>query len=65
RVACPILRAFFSVRGLCPNIARSGVRYEEGTALMPAVAKKESLPVSHRYPLLSLDEDGYDIPSDW
>ncbi|ESK95731.1 xylosidase arabinosidase [Moniliophthora roreri MCA 2997] len=39
--------------------------YDEGTALMPAVAKKELLPVSHRYPLMSLDEDGYDIPSDW
>ncbi|ESK95835.1 xylosidase arabinosidase [Moniliophthora roreri MCA 2997] len=39
--------------------------YDEGTALMPAVAKKESLPISHHYSLMSLDEDGYNIPSDW
>ncbi|KAK7056928.1 hypothetical protein VNI00_002646 [Paramarasmius palmivorus] len=39
--------------------------YDEGTALMPAVPKAELLPVSHHRPLMSLDEDGYNIPSDW
>ncbi|KAJ3777953.1 hypothetical protein FB446DRAFT_61874 [Lentinula raphanica] len=39
--------------------------YDEGTALMPAVERKHLLPDSPHFPLLSLDEDGYDIPSDW
>ena len=32
---------------------------------MPIVEHKSSLPVSDKYPFLSLDEDGYDVPSDW
>ncbi|KAG6885506.1 hypothetical protein C0993_000756 [Termitomyces sp. T159_Od127] len=39
--------------------------YDEGTAFMPAIEKKRMLPISKRYPFLALDEDGYDLPSDW
>ncbi|KAG6854198.1 hypothetical protein C0991_009511 [Blastosporella zonata] len=39
--------------------------YDEGTAFMPVVEKKRMLPVSDKHPFLSLDEDGYDLPSDW
>ncbi|KAG6910617.1 hypothetical protein DXG01_009126 [Tephrocybe rancida] len=56
------------------NAKRQGVRtmygamwdeYDEGTAFMPVVEKKRMLPASDRHPFLSLDEDGYDLPSDW
>ncbi|KAG6901998.1 hypothetical protein C0995_005798 [Termitomyces sp. Mi166 len=39
--------------------------YDEGTAFMPVIEKKRMLPVSDRHPFLALDEDGYDLPSDW
>ncbi|TFK38727.1 hypothetical protein BDQ12DRAFT_683236 [Crucibulum laeve] len=39
--------------------------YDEGTAFMPVVPSKRQLPVSDKYPFLALDEDGYDLPSDW
>ena len=32
---------------------------------MPVVPYKRLLPVSDKYPFLALDEDGYDLPSDW
>ncbi|KAG6817286.1 hypothetical protein H0H87_010628 [Tephrocybe sp. NHM501043] len=56
------------------NAKRQGVRtmygamwdeYDEGTAFMPIVEKKRMLPVSDKYLFLSLDEEGYDLPSDW
>ena len=40
-------------------------RYDEGTAFMPIVEHKRNLPVSDKYQFLSLDEDGFDVPSDW
>lgn len=40
-------------------------RYDEGTAFMPIVEHKRNLPVSDKYRFLSLDEDGFDVPSDW
>ncbi|KAK0232671.1 hypothetical protein IW262DRAFT_14074 [Armillaria fumosa] len=39
--------------------------YDEGTAFMPIVTKKSMLPQSDKYPFMALDEDGYDLPSDW
>ncbi|KAF4584608.1 hypothetical protein EYR40_004606 [Pleurotus pulmonarius] len=56
------------------NARRQGVRimygamwdeYDEGTALMPVIEKKRLLPQSDKFPFLALDEDGFDIPSDW
>ncbi|KAF8168497.1 hypothetical protein B0H34DRAFT_61646 [Crassisporium funariophilum] len=56
------------------NARRLGVRtiygamwdeYDEGTAFMPIVDHKRLLPASDKFPFLALDEDGYDIPSDW
>lgn len=32
---------------------------------MPVVEHKRLLPESDRYPFMALDEDGYDLPSDW
>jgi hypothetical protein len=40
-------------------------RYDEGTAFMPVVSKKRQVPVHDKYNFMALDEDGYDIPSDW
>ncbi|KAJ7744148.1 hypothetical protein B0H16DRAFT_1463368 [Mycena metata] len=40
-------------------------RYDEGTAFLPVVEKKRLLPQSETWPFLALDEDGYDLPSDW
>lgn len=40
-------------------------RYDEGTAFMPVVENKRMLPESDKYPFMALDEDGYDLPSDW
>lgn len=40
-------------------------RYDEGTAFMPVVENKRMLPVSDKHPFMALDEDGYDLPSDW
>ncbi|KAH7908785.1 hypothetical protein BJ138DRAFT_1174013 [Hygrophoropsis aurantiaca] len=39
--------------------------YDEGTAYMPVVSKKSMLPVHDKYQFMALDEDGYDLPSDW
>ncbi|KAF8878452.1 hypothetical protein BD779DRAFT_1628560, partial [Infundibulicybe gibba] len=39
--------------------------YDEGTAFMPVVEKKRMLPESDKYPFMALDEDGFDLPSDW
>ncbi|KAJ7223466.1 hypothetical protein GGX14DRAFT_658206 [Mycena pura] len=39
--------------------------YDEGTAFLPVVEKKRLLPESEKWPFLALDEDGYDLPSDW
>ncbi|KAF8628523.1 hypothetical protein AX15_003837 [Amanita polypyramis BW_CC] len=39
--------------------------YDEGTAFLPAVANKRLLPVHDKFPFLSLDADGHDLPSDW
>ncbi|KAF8907673.1 hypothetical protein CPB84DRAFT_1822441 [Gymnopilus junonius] len=56
------------------NAKRLGVRtiygamwdeYDEGTAFMPIVEHKRNLPVSDKYRFMALDEDGYDVPSDW
>lgn len=38
-------------------------RYDEGTAFMPVVSYKRQLPQPGQF--LALDEDGYDLPSDW
>ena len=40
-----------------------GNRYDEGTAFMPVVSYKRQLPQPGHF--LALDEDGYDLPSDW
>ena len=32
---------------------------------MPVVPSKQMLPVSDKFRFLALDEDGYDVPSDW
>ena len=40
-------------------------RYDEGTAFMPIVEHKRNLPVSDKFRFMALDEDGYDLPSDW
>ena len=40
-------------------------RYDEGTAYMPVVSKKRQLPVHEKYNFMALDEDGFDLPSDW
>lgn len=56
------------------NARRLGVRtiygamwdeYDEGTAYMPVVPYKRQLPVSDKFRFMALDEDGYDLPSDW
>ncbi|KAJ6509668.1 hypothetical protein DFH09DRAFT_1374678 [Mycena vulgaris] len=39
--------------------------YDEGTAFLPVIEKKRLLPESEAWPFLALDEDGYDLPSDW
>jgi hypothetical protein len=41
------------------------VSYADGTALLPVVAKKRLLPDFSKFPLLALDEDGYDLSPDW
>ena len=42
-------------------------RYDEGTAFMPIVTKKNQLPlpVRDRYKFLAPDADNYDLPADW
>ncbi|OSD05759.1 hypothetical protein PYCCODRAFT_1384775 [Trametes coccinea BRFM310] len=56
------------------NVMRHGVRtvygamwdeYDEGTAFMPVVSRKSQLPVHEKYRFMALDEDGFDLPSDW
>ncbi|KZT09069.1 uncharacterized protein LAESUDRAFT_675671 [Laetiporus sulphureus 93-53] len=56
------------------NVRRHGVRtiygamwdeYDEGTAYLPVVPHKSQLPVSKTHKFMALDEDGYDLPSDW
>ncbi|KAJ6569215.1 hypothetical protein B0H19DRAFT_1256870 [Mycena capillaripes] len=39
--------------------------YDEGTAFLPVIEKKRLLPESENWPFLALDEDGYDLASDW
>jgi hypothetical protein len=40
-------------------------RYDEGTAFIPVVEHKRLLPESDKFKFMALDEDGYDLPSDW
>jgi len=40
-------------------------RYDEGTAFMSTVPKASQLPVNPDFTFLTLDVDGYDLPSDW
>jgi hypothetical protein len=40
-------------------------RYDEGTAILPVVAHKRMLPKTDKWPFLSLDEEGHDLPTDW
>ncbi|KXN82471.1 Serine/threonine-protein kinase HT1 [Leucoagaricus sp. SymC.cos] len=39
--------------------------YCSGYALLPVVPKKNLLPQSDKCKFMALDEDGYDLPSDW
>ena len=41
--------------------------YDEGTNFIPVVSHKRQLPHDEegRFRLMALDEDGYDLPSDW
>ncbi|KAF7323651.1 hypothetical protein MKEN_00585800 [Mycena kentingensis (nom. inval.)] len=39
--------------------------YDEGTAFLPVIPKAKHLPDSEKWPFLGLDEDGFDLPSDW
>lgn len=32
---------------------------------MPIVEHKQNLPESEKFRFMALDEDGYDVPSDW
>jgi len=41
------------------------IRYDEGTAFMPIVESRRLLPESDKFRFMALDEDGYDLPSDW
>ncbi|KAI0935767.1 hypothetical protein AcV5_004092 [Taiwanofungus camphoratus] len=56
------------------NVRRNGVRiiygamwdeYDEGTAYLPVVTSKRQVPVNDKYKFMALDEDGFDLPSDW
>ncbi|KXN86979.1 hypothetical protein AN958_09408 [Leucoagaricus sp. SymC.cos] len=56
------------------NASRLGVRtmygvswdnYRSGCALLPVVPQKNLLPQSDKRKFMALDEDGYDLPSDW
>ncbi|KXN80802.1 Cytokinesis protein sepH [Leucoagaricus sp. SymC.cos] len=56
------------------NASRLGVRtmygiswddYYNGYALLPVVPQKNLLPQSDKCKFMALDEDGYDLPSDW
>lgn len=60
------------------NARRLGVRvmygamwdeYDEGTAFLPVVQTKRQVPLpcgeGGKYKFMALDEDGYDLPSDW
>lgn len=38
-------------------------RYDEATAILPIVQTKRQVPTPGKF--LALDEDGYDLPSDW
>lgn len=38
-------------------------RYDEGTALLPIVSSKRSVPRGSQF--IALDVDGYDLPPDW
>ncbi|KXN82473.1 hypothetical protein AN958_02525 [Leucoagaricus sp. SymC.cos] len=39
--------------------------YYNGFALLPVVPQKNLLPQSNKCEFMALDEDGYDLPSDW
>ncbi|KLO08176.1 hypothetical protein SCHPADRAFT_944668 [Schizopora paradoxa] len=54
------------------NVRKEGVRtiygamwdeYDEATAILPIVQTKRQVPTPGKF--LALDEDGYDLPSDW
>ncbi|KXN82314.1 Serine/threonine-protein kinase HT1 [Leucoagaricus sp. SymC.cos] len=56
------------------NVSKLGVRtmygvswddYCSGDALLPVVPQKNLLPQSNKCKFMALDEDGYDLPSDW
>ncbi|KII86310.1 hypothetical protein PLICRDRAFT_285092 [Plicaturopsis crispa FD-325 SS-3] len=56
------------------NARRLGVRtiygamwdeYDEGTAYLPVVSHKSSLPILDNVRFMALDEDGHDLPPDW
>ncbi|KIY45503.1 hypothetical protein FISHEDRAFT_49223, partial [Fistulina hepatica ATCC 64428] len=56
------------------NVRKQGIRmmygamwdeYDEGTALMPVAASQNDVPLSNQFPFMALDEDGYELPSDW
>ena len=49
-----------AIKSLLLNLS---IRYDEGTAYMPVVSSKQQLPQPGQF--LSLDADGYDLPSDW
>ncbi|EMD41457.1 hypothetical protein CERSUDRAFT_110033 [Gelatoporia subvermispora B] len=60
-------RQLYNVRRLGVNIVYGAMwdEYDEGTAFMPVVPHKSQLPVHERYNFMALDEDGFDLPSDW
>ncbi|KIY43969.1 hypothetical protein FISHEDRAFT_22785, partial [Fistulina hepatica ATCC 64428] len=39
--------------------------YDEGTAFLPIVEKRRDLPIHEKFKFMALDEDGYELPSDW
>ncbi|KAI0782164.1 hypothetical protein C8Q75DRAFT_532654 [Abortiporus biennis] len=39
--------------------------YDEGTAYLPVVQNKRLLPKHEKFNFMALDEDGFDLPSDW
>ncbi|TCD68594.1 hypothetical protein EIP91_010383 [Steccherinum ochraceum] len=60
-------RELFNVRRLNVRTIYGAMwdEYDEGTAFMPVVQNKRQLPVHEKYNFMALDEDGFDLPSDW
>lgn len=58
-----LMRCCMRMCTLCMMCMYVCYRYDEGTAFMPVVSYKRQLPQPGRF--LALDEDGYDLPSDW